>query len=109
MTYLFFVVADEYFIQPLSPNPLRVKYLQPVILSFRVAVLSNGIFNIVEEILLARPGPSERSAIISTRDNSQVFTEELGPAENRTSGNYTACEHTYITNMYVTVHNSLYF
>ena len=107
MSHLFFVVADDFFIQPLTPNLLIVKYLQPVTLSFQVAVQSNGIFNRAE-VLLERPGPSEQTPIFSTRDNSQVFTEELGPAGIRTVGNYTACEH-ITTSICVIVHNSLYF
>ena len=99
MSYLLFVVADEYFIQPLSPNPLKVKYLQPVTLSFQVAVLSDGINNIVRdlEIPLEKPGSNESLVISSTTNNSQVFTKELGPAVNQTSGNYTACEHMLLT------------
>ena len=99
MSYLFFVVADPYFIQPLSPNPLVVKYLHPVSLSFQVAALSNGIDNRVRGIFLVRPGSREPLGISSTTSNSQVFTEELGPAVSQTSGNYTACEHILLARM----------
>ena len=108
MSHLFFVIVDDFFIQSLTPNPLMVKYLQPVTLSFQVAVQSNGIFNTVEVIRLERPGSSEQIPILSTRDNSQVFTEELGPAGIQTVGNYTACEH-ITTSICVIIHNSLYF
>ena len=94
LIYVFFVVADDLYIQPLSPNPFIVKYFQPVALSFQVAALSNGISNIaVPQILLERSGSSEPLSIRSTANNSQVFTEELGFAGNRTTGNYTACKH----------------
>ena len=62
-----------------------------------MAVLSNGIINFVREIFLEEPGSNESLVISSTTNNSQVFTEELGPARNQTSGNYTACKHMLLT------------
>ena len=61
-------------------------------LSFQVAVLSDGFANSGLQLMLEGPGFSEPTIIHSTDSNSQVYTQELGFAGTGTAGNYTACE-----------------
>lgn len=93
VSHLFSVFTDSFFIEPLSPNPFLIKYFQPITLEFQVAVLSDGLSNAVNRIMLKRPGSIEPSFIRSIQNSSQVFAEEVGFAGSATAGIYTACEH----------------
>ena len=87
-----FLLTDPSFIQPLSPNPVLVKYFQNVTLSFQAAVNSNGVTNRVSQIFLEQPGNSEQVRVFNETNNSQVFDYELILAGSHTAGNYTACK-----------------
>lgn len=93
--YLTFVYVGEYYIEPLSPSPIMVKYFQPVTLSFRVAVQSDGIINHVRMIIIQKSGSGDMSNVVSMT-NSQVFSQDLGFAGGKTGGNYTACKQVII-------------
>ena len=93
MCIVCFILTDPSYIQPLSLNPVMVKYFQNVTLSFQAAGNSNGISNEISQISLKLPGNNEQLLIISARNNSQVFAHELIQAGSHTEGNYTACEY----------------
>jgi len=96
---IYSVVIDDFYIKPLSASPFRVKYFQPLTLSFQVAVQSNGICNNVRDIFLERPGSNKPLVITNEAKFSQVFAKELGFAGVRSAGNYTACEYKLVFNI----------
>ena len=77
---------------------MKIRFFDNLTLSFQVAVRSNGVSNFVSRIFLEPPGSRKPSYINHTEHSSQVFTEELGFAGNRSVGNYTACEHALTCN-----------
>ena len=85
-------IGDFYF-QSLSPNPTMIKYLQPVNLTFMIALRSNGAFNTINTVEVFQYDASDNLVREHTARNlntsSQTYNLNLGQAEVKTAGNYT--------------------
>ena len=88
----FFKYIGSFYVQPLSPIPITVRYLQPINLTFRVAWDSNGTFNGIERLTVFQydsNGNAVGKKLAETLEGStQIFVLNLGQAEPSTSGSY---------------------
>ena len=93
--YIFIFLIDIFYVQPLTPISITVKYLQPVNLIFRVAENSNGTFNGTERLLVFQydsDGNSVGTKLAERLEGStQVFVLDLDQAGPSTSGRYLIC------------------
>jgi len=93
--YVFVFLIGIFYVQPLTPTSITVRYSQPVNLTFRVAVNSNGTFNSIERLTVFQYDPDGNSFGTKLAErlegSTQVYVLDLDQAGISTSGSYLIC------------------
>ena len=93
--YIFIFLIGIFYVEPLTPISIAVKYFQPVNLTFQVAENSNGTFNSIERLPVFQYDPDGNNVGTKLAErlegSPQVFVLDLGQAGPSTSGSYLIC------------------
>ena len=85
--------VGEYYVQPLTPIPIVIRYFQPINLTFLVAASSDGISNDVNPDAVFQYNPPGTPVgpphlLRTSEDSSQIFILDLDRAGLNTTGHY---------------------
>ena len=85
-----------FYVQPLTPIPITIRYSQPINLTFLVAASSDGIYNDIDPPPVFQYDPPGNPVGIHTlvrsfENSTQIFILDLDLARLNTSGHYIIC------------------